>query len=71
MDTIQINTEFIKLDSLLKFAGMVETGGEAKELIQAGQVKLNGEVCTMRGKKCVPGNEIELDGRTVAVRART
>ena len=71
MDTIQINTEFIKLDSLLKFAGMVETGGEAKELIQAGQVKLNGEVCTMRGKTCVPGDEIELDGRTVAVRART
>ena len=71
MDTIQINTEFIKLYSLLKFAGMVETGGEAKELIQAGQVKLNGEVCTMRGKKCVPGDEIELDGRTVAVRART
>lgn len=71
MDTIQINTEFIKLDSLLKFAGMVETGGEAKELIQAGQVKLNGEVCTMRGKKCVPGDEIELDGRTMAVRART
>ena len=71
MDTIQINTEFIKLDSLLKFAGMVETGGEAKELIQAGQVKLNDEVCTMRGKKCVPGDEIELDGRTVAVRART
>lgn len=71
MDTIQINTEFIKLDSLLKFAGMVETGGEAKELIQAGQVKLNGQVCTMRGKKCMPGDEIELDGRTVAVRART
>lgn len=71
MDTIQINTEFIKLDSLLKFAGMVETGGEAKELIQAGQVKLNGQVCTMRGKKCVPGDEIELDGRTVTVRART
>ena len=71
MDTIQINTEFIKLDSLLKFAGMVETGGEAKELIQASQVQLNGEVGTMRGKKCVPGDEIELDGRTVAVRART
>ena len=71
MDTIQINTEFIKLDSLLKFAGLVETGGEAQELIQAGQVTLNGEVCTMRGKKCVPGDEIELDGRTVAVRART
>lgn len=71
MDTIQINTEFIKLDSLLKFAGMVETGGEAKELIQGGQVKLNGEVCTMRGKKCVPGDTIELEGRAVTVRART
>ncbi len=70
MDTIQINTEFIKLDSLLKFAGLVETGGEAKELIQAGQVKLNGEVCTMRGKKCVPGDTVELDGRAVTVRAR-
>ena len=70
MDMIQINTEFIKLDSLLKFAGLVETGGEAKELIQGGQVKLNGEVCTMRGKKCVAGDVIELDGRTVAVRAR-
>ena len=58
MDTIQINTEFIKLDSLLKFAGMVETGGEAKELIQAGQVKLNGEVCTMRGKKLRNGDTV-------------
>ena len=67
MDTIQINTEFIKLDSLLKFAGMVETGGEAKELIQAGQVKLNGEVCTMRGKKCVPGDVVELEGRQVQI----
>ena len=67
MDTIQINTEFIKLDSLLKFAGLVETGGEAKELIQAGQVKLNGEVCTMRGKKCRAGDVVELDGQTVEV----
>ena len=67
MDTIQINTEFIKLDSLLKFAGLVETGGEAKELIQAGQVKLNGEVCTMRGKKCVPGDTVELDGQTIEI----
>lgn len=70
MQTIQINTDFIKLDSLLKFAGMVETGGEAKELIQGGYVKLNGEVCTMRGKKCVPGDTIELDGETVTLKAR-
>lgn len=70
MQTIQINTEFIKLDSLLKFAGLVETGGEAKELIQGGAVKLNGEVCTMRGKKCVAGDTVELDGETVKISAR-
>ena len=68
---VAIRDEFIKLDSFLKFAGAVLSGGEAKELIQSGKVLVNGEVCTMRGKNCVPGDEIELDGRTVAVRART
>ena len=48
MEKIRINTDFIKLDALLKFAGLCETGGEAKELIQGGAVKVNGEVCTMR-----------------------
>ena len=66
-ETIQIHTEFIKLQDLLKFAGAVETGGQAKELIQAGMVTVNGEVCTMRGKKCVPGDTVELDGRTVRI----
>ncbi len=47
----QIKTEYIKLDSLLKFAGLTDTGGFAKELIQHGSVTVNGEVCTMRGKK--------------------
>lgn len=51
MEKVRIHTEFIKLDALLKFAGLCETGGEAKELIQGGEVKLNGEACTMRGKK--------------------
>ena len=69
MQKIIIHTEFIKLDSLLKFAGLVETGGEAKELIQGGAVTLNGEVCTMRGKKCVPGDVIELDGQAITVGA--
>ena len=69
MEYIQIHTPFIKLDALLKFAGICETGGEAKEAVQAGAVKLNGEVCTMRGKKCVPGDVIELDGQSVTVRA--
>ena len=67
MQKILIHTEFIKLDALLKFAGLCETGGEAKELVQGGAVKVNGEVCTMRGKKCRAGDVIELDGQTVEV----
>lgn len=59
---VQITTEFIKLDSLLKFAGAVGTGGEAKEAIQSGDVVVNGEVCTMRGKKIRPGDVVELGG---------
>lgn len=58
---IAISTEFIKLDSLLKFAGLTDTGGFAKELIQAGRVKLNGEVCTMRGKKIRPGDVVSVE----------
>ena len=67
MEKILIHTEFIKLDSLLKLAGIVETGGEAKLLIQNGQVEVNGEVCTMRGKKLRAGDTVTLDGRTVAI----
>lgn len=67
MQKILIHTEYIKLDALLKFAGLCETGGEAKELVQAGSVKRNGEVCTQRGKKCVPGDVIELDGQSVEI----
>ena len=67
MENIAIKTEFIKLDSLLKFAGMVGTGGEAKELIAGGQVQVNGEVCTMRGKKIRPGDKVTLVGNTVSV----
>lgn len=68
MDSILIHTNFIKLDAMLKFAGLVETGGEAKLLIQQGQVQVNGEVCTMRGKKLRGGDTVTLAGRTVAVR---
>lgn len=67
MEKIRIRTEFIKLDALLKFAGLCETGGEAKELIQAGAVAVNGETCTMRGRKCRPGDTVTLDGRAVQV----
>lgn len=58
---VKIETEFIKLDSLLKFAGAVETGGQAKEMITQGQVSLNGEVCTMRGKKIRPGDRVTIE----------
>lgn len=59
---IFIHTEFIKLDSLLKFAGAVETGGEAKEAVLAGEVRFNGEPCLMRGKKCRAGDKIAFRG---------
>ena len=61
-ETVPITTEYIKLQDLLKFSGAVETGGEAKTLIQEGQVRVNGEVCTLRGKKLRPGDVAELDG---------
>lgn len=54
---IPISTEFIKLESFLKFSGAVETGGEAKNRIQNGDVLVDNEVCTMRGKKLTPGDE--------------
>ena len=57
---IIITTEFIKLQDLLKFASLVGTGGEAKVLIQEGAVSVNGEVCTQRGKKIRPGDEVQI-----------
>ena len=65
--TVQITTEFIKLDALLKFAGVCDTGGAAKEAVQAGDVAVNGEVCTMRGKKIRPGDTVELSGVKLSV----
>lgn len=64
---VKITTEFIKLEALLKFAGVTETGGEAKGVIQAGEVRVNGEVCTMRGKKLRPGDRVELPGVELVV----
>ena len=60
--TVQIRTEFIKLQDLLKFAGAVETGGDAKLIIQEGRGSVNGEVCTMRGKKMRSGDRAVIDG---------
>ena len=61
-ETVKIRTEFIKLQDLLKFAGAVETGGDAKLIIQEGRVSVNGEVRTMRGKKMRPGDRAVIDG---------
>ena len=66
-NVIKINEEYIRLDNLMKYSGMCDTGGRAKFLIQNGQVRLNGEVCGMRGKKIRPGDRVEYNGRTVEV----
>ena len=62
MEKITIETEYIKLDSMLKFAAVVGTGGEAKYVISEGMVSVNGEVCTMRGKKLRPGDKVSFQG---------
>lgn len=69
MEKITINTEFIKLDSLLKFANVVMSGGEAKIVIADGMVRVNGEVCTMRGKKIRAGDVVEFAGNTLQIEA--
>ena len=66
---IEITTPFIKLESLLKFTGAVGTGGESKLRIQNGEVRVNGEVCTMRGKKISNGDTVELMGEAFTVQA--
>ena len=58
---IQIDSEFIRLDSLLKLCNAVMTGGHAKIVIQEGEVKVNGEICTARGKKIRVGDEVLFD----------
>ena len=66
-EKIAITTPFIKLDSFLKFCGAAETGGMAKELVQSGNVSVNGVICLMRGKKLVQGDIIALDGKSYEV----
>ena len=62
VQVITIDTEFIKLDALLKYAGAVDTGGQSKLVIQDGLVTVNGEICTMRGKKMRHGDKAEFQG---------
>ena len=68
MTTIEITTEFIKLQDLLKLAGAVYTGGEAKAMVQDGFVSVNGEICTMRGKKIRPGDTVNYEGKDYQVK---
>ena len=62
-----IGTEFIKLEAALKFANAVESGGMAKTVIQSEEVLVNGEVCTMRGKKLYPGDVFTFDGQSYLI----
>ena len=64
---VPIHTEFIKLQDLMKFCDLVGSGGTAKNLIQDGLVTVNGEVCTMRGKKLRDGDTITFEGRSFTV----
>lgn len=57
-ETVKINTDFIQLQSFLKFKGIAETGGQAKEFIQDGIILVNGEICTARGKKLRNGDKV-------------
>lgn len=67
MEKIKIETEFIRLDSLLKLSGLVDTGGQAKFVIQGGEVSVNKEPCLMRGKKLRPGDTVTYAGKRFQV----
>ena len=66
-EPLVIHTEFIKLQDALKYANAVESGGFAKTVIQEGEVKVNGEVCTMRGKKLYPGDKFSFMGASYLI----
>ena len=67
---LEITTEFIKLQDAMKYANVVYSGGEAKVLIQEGQVQVNGEVCTMRGRKLHPGDTFSFDDTVYGITAK-
>ena len=64
---VVIHTEFIKLQDAMKYANIVYSGGEAKQLILEEQVQVNGEICTMRGKKLYPGDKFTFQGQTYLI----
>ena len=65
MDNIKIQGEYIKLQDILKYSGLCMTGGHAKMAVQNGEVELNGEVCTMRGKKVKDGDVIKYNNNEI------
>ncbi|MGI6029587.1 MAG: RNA-binding S4 domain-containing protein [Candidatus Heteroscillospira sp.] len=67
MEELEITTEFIKLDSALKLANLVGSGGEAKSVVQEGYVLVNDEVCVQRGRKLRPGDTVELAGQKLKI----
>lgn len=71
MEEVKIRDDYIKLGQALKLAGLVESGIEAKMVIQDGQVKVNGQVETQRGKKLVENDEVSFDGNTFVIKAGT
>ena len=68
MRYVSINSDFIKLDQFLKLADFVMSGGEAKVIIMSEEVKVNGEVCTQRGKKLRSGDVVEYKGQQFTVK---
>ena len=69
MKTTGIQTDYIKLDALLKYAALLASGGEAKTAVAGGLVKVNGEVCTMRGKKLRVGDSVVFNGKGLVITA--
>ena len=68
MDKIIVKEEFIKLGQALKAAGMVQSGADAKQVILEEKVKVNGEICTQRGKKLYDGDMVSYNGRQIAIK---
>ena len=70
MEEVRIQDDYIKLGQALKLAGLVESGVDAKYVIQDGQVKVNGQVATQRGKKLVENDEVCFEGNTFVIRSK-
>ncbi len=68
--TVYINTDFIKLDSLLKLCDIAQTGGHAKILVLEGEIEVNGEVCQQRGRKIKPGDQIRYENTVYTVESK-